>query len=105
MENTLANSLRQIKINCPQCGEFLFRVFKEVYDITKHGSEVTEGDPVCKVCQKKDFFEMLKSAPKIILLTKDEEIERKFKSSFSEGDKVVNLLGRKQPQPEDDISA
>lgn len=86
--------LKQIPISCPNCGEFLFRTFKESYDLNTKKESVIEGDPKCQKCHTRDYILLLKSAEKIEML-KPEDVDYTYKGTAQFGEKVVKVTGRK----------
>lgn len=94
--------LRQIKIHCPTCGEFLFRVFRQMYNLDTKIQETEEYVPLCQTCRPVDYFQALKSAQKIEMLHFDSEKEQYiYKSALDEGEKVQDLTGRKPVESEE----
>jgi hypothetical protein len=65
--------LKQIKINCPKCGEYVWRNTRITYNLTTKQNEVKEDDPFCQGCLPRDFIEALKHAEKIIPLTAQDD--------------------------------
>jgi len=88
----MSHVLKQIPINCPTCGEYLFRLFKESYDLTNKQILTEERDPLCKKCNLKDFFEALKHSTRSEFLTeiKSAQTAAKF------GEKIVKKTKRKE---------
>ena len=62
--------LRQIPINCPHCGEYLFEVQRNVYVAGKGTSERTKEDYACK-CQGQRWIDLIRSAVAIHVMRGD----------------------------------
>ena len=89
--------LRQIKISCPTCGEYLFRVFRATYDVDKLVNETSEYTPLCQKCNPKEYLEALKNAGKIELVDSEKRI---YEGVEKEGEKVAHMTGRKHVESE-----
>ena len=53
--------LHQAKIACPNCGDFIYRVFNVIINEANE----PELDPLCKTCNPQDFLEAARHAVKI----------------------------------------
>lgn len=57
--------LHQTQINCSKCGESLWRVTKFTYDIGIGINQEIEEDPICRKCDPRRYYELLKHADHI----------------------------------------
>lgn len=60
----MSTYLRQIEINCPKCGEYIYEVEKRATVLSsdrKDRVEVERLDPICR-CDRRLFAELVRSA-------------------------------------------
>ena len=82
----MAFHLKQSRINCPRCGEYLYIVYKI---IEGSGKESLERE-LCQKCHRQDYFEILRNSSKIELL------------KFDRKGNIVDAPGGELPQKEDE---
>lgn len=90
--------LKQIKINCPGCGEYLWRLTHVVYNLTTQKNETKEDTPVCQKCKGLDYIQALRSAVKIIPLTLNEKDARVVSDAQSELSTRYDDAPKKKPK-------
>ena len=64
--------LRQIKLHCPTCGEYIWIPEVKVYDLNTKTSKNTSMSAVCPKCDSLKYIQMLESAEKIEPLKAEE---------------------------------
>jgi len=85
----MSHILLQIPVNCPRCGELLYKVHRNIA-VVGVGSESREDEPICK-CEGLRFFSLLKAAERIVTM-KDPDYKYHSPSEF--GDKVEDRTNR-----------
>ena len=65
-------TLRQLKVNCPACGEYMFEVKRLLTNLdTRQTDEILE-DPACRKCNPVRYNDLLRNAIRITVLHVDE---------------------------------
>lgn len=85
--------LRQIKINCPSDGEYLWRAFTMTYVIgSQPRYEQREEEPVCAKCHPNRYLIMMRAAQRIEPLTSEIHVNEPI--SDAHGEKIQRVTGR-----------
>lgn len=64
----MARLFTQLTIKCPNCGEYLWSYKATILNTTTSTEEVTDTDAVCRKCNVKKYYLMLRGADKIVPL-------------------------------------
>lgn len=61
----MSHRLHQTTINCGKCGESLWRVTSFIYDFGSGTTIPTEEDSLCRKCDPRRYYQLLKNAERI----------------------------------------
>lgn len=64
--------LEQYEIHCSTCGEYMWKYLNSAYNLDFGSEEELKRDDFCGKCDPKKYIECLKSAEKIMPLTKNQ---------------------------------